>query len=95
MVARADLRRGGLRTLLVAAPFRVRDRGEEALPDALHLVDTVAAAGNAAPHREQGLRPRYTPAPFTRVEREAVTVLFGGLHWRVIRKGGGALLRAS
>src|SRR5262249_44127349 len=27
----------------------------------------------------------YTPAPFTRAEREAVTVLFGGLHWRVER----------
>src|SRR5262245_20982140 len=27
----------------------------------------------------------YTPAPFTRAERDAVTVLFGGLHWRVER----------
>jgi predicted nucleotide-binding protein (sugar kinase/HSP70/actin superfamily) len=27
----------------------------------------------------------YAPAPFTRAEREDVTVLFGGLHWRVER----------
>ena len=27
----------------------------------------------------------YAPAPFTRAERDAVTVLFGGLHWRVER----------
>jgi predicted nucleotide-binding protein (sugar kinase/HSP70/actin superfamily) len=27
----------------------------------------------------------YTPKPFTRAERESVTVLFGGLHWRVER----------
>ena len=27
----------------------------------------------------------YTPAPFTRAERGAVTVVFGGLHWRVER----------
>src|SRR5215510_8968613 len=27
----------------------------------------------------------YTPRPFTRTERDSVTVLFGGLHWRVER----------
>ena len=27
----------------------------------------------------------YRPAPFTRAERNSVTVLFGGLHWRVER----------
>ena len=27
----------------------------------------------------------YTPAPFTRAERDRVTVLFGGLHWRAER----------
>ena len=27
----------------------------------------------------------YTPRPFTRAERDSVTVLFGGLHWRVER----------
>jgi predicted nucleotide-binding protein (sugar kinase/HSP70/actin superfamily) len=33
----------------------------------------------------------YTPAPFTRDERGVVTVLFGGLHWRVERVIQGVL----
>ena len=27
----------------------------------------------------------YTPRPFTRAERDSMTILFGGLHWRVER----------
>src|SRR5262245_63655886 len=27
----------------------------------------------------------YTPCPFTRAERDTVTILFGGLHWRIER----------
>src|SRR5467141_4314837 len=27
----------------------------------------------------------YTPRPFTRQERDRVTILFGGLHWRAER----------
>src|SRR5437773_11160036 len=27
----------------------------------------------------------YTPRPFTREERDSVTILFGGLHWRAER----------
>src|SRR5258706_406842 len=27
----------------------------------------------------------YAPKPFTRAERDSVTILFGGLHWRVER----------
>src|SRR5260370_23237820 len=27
----------------------------------------------------------YTPRPFTRQERDTVTILFGGLHWRAER----------
>src|SRR2546428_12206888 len=27
----------------------------------------------------------YTPLPFTRGERDSVTILFGGLHWRAER----------
>ena len=27
----------------------------------------------------------YSPKPFTRAERDSVTILFGGLHWRVER----------
>ena len=25
----------------------------------------------------------YTPKPFTRVERDSTTILFGGRHWRL------------
>ncbi len=27
----------------------------------------------------------YTPKPFTRAEQDSVTILFGGLHWRIER----------
>src|SRR6478735_221161 len=33
----------------------------------------------------------YKPRPFTREEREQVTVLFGGLHWRAERLIQGAM----
>jgi predicted nucleotide-binding protein (sugar kinase/HSP70/actin superfamily) len=33
----------------------------------------------------------YTPSPFTREERDQVTILFGGLHWRVERVLQGVL----
>src|SRR5690349_13647038 len=33
----------------------------------------------------------YRPRPFTREERDKVTVLFGGLHWRVERVIQGAM----
>lgn len=33
----------------------------------------------------------YKPAPFTRAERDTVTVLFGGLHWRAERLIQGAM----
>src|SRR3989442_777004 len=41
----------------------------------------------------------YSPKPFTRAERDSVTVLFGGLHWRIERiiqavlEGGGNKVR--
>ena len=34
---------------------------------------------------ETGHYRAYTPRPFTRAERDSVTILFGGLHWRVER----------
>jgi predicted nucleotide-binding protein (sugar kinase/HSP70/actin superfamily) len=34
---------------------------------------------------ESGHYRAYTPRPFTRAERDSVTILFGGLHWRVER----------
>ena len=37
------------------------------------------------PRRPSGHYRAYTPRPFTRAERDSVTVLFGGLHWRVER----------
>ena len=33
----------------------------------------------------------YKPLPFTRAERDSVTILFGGLHWRVERVIQGAM----
>src|SRR3970040_599931 len=33
----------------------------------------------------------YQPRPFTRAERDQVTILFGGLHWRVERLIQGAM----
>jgi predicted nucleotide-binding protein (sugar kinase/HSP70/actin superfamily) len=33
----------------------------------------------------------YTPRPFTRAERDSVTILFGGLHWRIERVLQGVL----
>ncbi len=37
------------------------------------------------PGRPSGPYRAYRPAPFTRAERDSVTILFGGLHWRVER----------
>src|SRR5262245_33683599 len=37
------------------------------------------------PPAERGHYRAYTPRPFTRAERDSVTILFGGLHWRVER----------
>ncbi len=43
-----------------------------------------------APRQDTAYRA-YQPAPFTRAERENVTILFGGLHWRVERMIQGAM----
>jgi predicted nucleotide-binding protein (sugar kinase/HSP70/actin superfamily) len=45
----------------------------------------------AAPQAAAGHYRAYKPLPFTREEREHVTVLFGGLHWRAERVIQGAL----
>ncbi|MEX2223450.1 MAG: hypothetical protein WEG40_16805 [Candidatus Rokuibacteriota bacterium] len=51
----------------------------------------ATASTERATDRRAGERPgashyrAYTPRPFTRAERDSVTVLFGGLHWRVER----------
>ena len=43
-----------------------------------------------ARHQDEPYRA-YKAAPFTRAEREDVTILFGGLHWRVERMIQGAM----
>ena len=37
------------------------------------------------PGKPTGPYRAYRPRPFTRAERDSVTILFGGLHWRVER----------
>ena len=55
---------------------------KEEMPDA-----SRARAPKAAIHVPQGTEPyrAYKPRPFTRAERDQVTILFGGLHWRAER----------
>src|SRR5262245_15011253 len=43
------------------------------------------------PSGETGPYRAYAPRPFTRDERDRVTMLFGGLHWRVERLIQGAM----
>jgi len=50
-----------------------------------HLPPPGRTAGGEGHYRA------YQPRPFTRAEREAVTVLFGGLHWRAERLIQGAM----
>jgi predicted nucleotide-binding protein (sugar kinase/HSP70/actin superfamily) len=59
----------------------VQDHGPKAAP---RSVAPPARAADA-PYRA------YKPRPFTREEREQVTVLFGGLHWRAERLIQGAM----
>jgi predicted nucleotide-binding protein (sugar kinase/HSP70/actin superfamily) len=56
--------------------------------------DKVAAKPRAvAPPARAASQPyrAYRPQPFTRAERDSVTVLFGGLHWRAERVIQGAM----
>jgi predicted nucleotide-binding protein (sugar kinase/HSP70/actin superfamily) len=52
-----------------------------------------AKARSVAPPARSATEPyrAYKPLPFTREERDKVTVLFGGLHWRVERVIQGAM----
>jgi predicted nucleotide-binding protein (sugar kinase/HSP70/actin superfamily) len=58
---------------------------KEAEPKAPLRVVAPPARSSAAPYRA------YKPRPFTRAERDEVTVLFGGLHWRAERVVQGAM----
>src|SRR5262245_33230980 len=61
----------------------------------------VVLVGDAPPTKTRSVAPparsasepyrAYKPRPFTREERDKVTVLFGGLHWRVERVIQGAM----
>ena len=52
-----------------------------------------AEARSVAPPARSAAEPyrAYKPRPFVREERDKVTVLFGGLHWRVERVIQGAM----
>ncbi|HEY1288094.1 MAG TPA: hypothetical protein VGF58_07180, partial [Burkholderiales bacterium] len=61
---------------------------KDAAPTAvLPKVRSVAPPARSAAEPYRAYRPR----PFTREERDKVTVLFGGLHWRVERVIQGAM----
>jgi predicted nucleotide-binding protein (sugar kinase/HSP70/actin superfamily) len=61
----------------------------------------VVVARDAAPAKARGVAPparsaaepyrAYKPLPFTRAERDHVTILFGNLHWRAERVMQGAM----
>ena len=61
----------------------------------------VVLVGDAVPTKARSIAPparraaepyrAYKPRPFTREERDNVTVLFGGLHWRAERLIQGAM----
>ena len=61
----------------------------------------VVVARDAAPAKARGVAPparsaaepyrAYKPLPFTRAERDRVTILFGNLHWRAERVMQGAM----
>ncbi len=62
----------------------VADHGAPSARARAPAIPVMTPAG-AEPYRT------YKPRPFSREEREAVTVLFGGLHWRVERLIQGAM----
>ena len=61
----------------------------------------VVVAADAVPAKARGVAPparsakepyrAYKPQPFTRAERDSVTILFGNLHWRAERVMQGAM----
>jgi len=55
--------------------------------------DTPAKARGVAPPARSATEPyrAYKPQPFTRAERDSVTILFGNLHWRAERVMQGAM----
>ena len=73
--------------------FASRDNALAKIP-VLLVGDTVPTkARSVAPPARTASEPyrAYKPRPFTREERDKVTVLFGGLHWRAERVIQGAM----
>jgi predicted nucleotide-binding protein (sugar kinase/HSP70/actin superfamily) len=64
-----------------------RDSALARIPVVLAQDAVPAKARSVAPPARSAVEPyrAYKPRPFTREERDQVTVLFGGLHWRVER----------
>jgi predicted nucleotide-binding protein (sugar kinase/HSP70/actin superfamily) len=62
----------------------VTDRGEPPPQPRAPVIPAMTPRGGE-PYRA------YKPLPFTRAERDTVTILFGGLHWRVERVLQGAM----
>lgn len=77
-----------------SAPLHAaRDDALARIPIVRADAGTASATRSVAPPARSGTEPyrAYKPRPFTREEREHVTVLFGGLHWRAERAIQGAM----
>jgi predicted nucleotide-binding protein (sugar kinase/HSP70/actin superfamily) len=70
-----------------------RDDALSRIPIVRAGADAPAKARSVAPPVRSTAEPyrAYKPRPFTREERDRVTVLFGGLHWRAERAIQGAM----
>src|SRR5262252_8592483 len=70
-----------------------RDSALAKIPVVLAKDAAPVKARSVAPPARSATEPyrAYKPRPFTREERDRVTVLFGGLHWRVERVIQGAM----
>ncbi|MDH4190025.1 MAG: hypothetical protein OEW21_07465 [Betaproteobacteria bacterium] len=76
-----------IRVVAEAAPGNSAHRA----PGAAAPAPARRGGARAAPSVAPGHYRAYKPLPFTREERERVTLLFGGLHWRAERVIQGAL----
>src|SRR6476660_7476837 len=68
--------------------------GSDAIIPLVPVKDAVAVkARTVAPPARSATEPyrAYKPRPFAREERDHVTILFGGLHWRAERVSQGTM----
>jgi predicted nucleotide-binding protein (sugar kinase/HSP70/actin superfamily) len=70
-----------------------RKRALAEIPVVVARDDAPAKARGVAPPARSATEPyrAYKPQPFTRAERDSVTILFGNLHWRAERVMQGAI----